>query len=171
MTLKPVFVILRTSNAIDTWGRFLHLNQQTTLGQYHFSLLKALMSKTLVSRLMKLKTSKSLNEAESRIASGRYSPLLSMINASWDAWHLNTQKRYYRRKASESSLPRCLSSLRGMHEIRFATAQTILVASNSSKWYPAFLNDLLTRRDNTRSREKVKSVIEQPIFRRRIDAA
>lgn len=44
---------------------------------------------------------KSLNEAVSSIGSGKYSPLLSMLNASWDDIS-NTQEQYYLRKASEA---------------------------------------------------------------------
>ena len=44
---------------------------------------------------------KSLNEAVSSIASGQYSPLLSMLNASWDDIS-NIQQQYYLRKASEA---------------------------------------------------------------------
>ena len=44
---------------------------------------------------------KSLNEAVSSIGSGKYSPLLSMLNASWDDIS-NTQQQYYLRKASEA---------------------------------------------------------------------
>ena len=43
----------------------------------------------------------SLNEAVSSIASGRYSPFLSTLNASWDDIS-NTQQRNYLRKASEA---------------------------------------------------------------------
>ena len=44
---------------------------------------------------------KSLNKPVNSIASGRYSPLLSTLNASWDDIS-NTQQRYYLRKASEA---------------------------------------------------------------------
>ena len=44
---------------------------------------------------------KSLNEAVGSITSGRYSPILSTLNTSWDDIS-NTQQRYYIRKATEA---------------------------------------------------------------------
>ena len=165
---------------------------------------------------------KSLNEAVNSIASGRYSPLLSTLNASWDDIS-NTQQRYYLRKASEAITTALSVICPGQeNEIWNSLRQDSLLVENQSledsskrKYFyqnSAILEVLVKAHDAAESwqtkrqilslfandfsrvelqqmipglskwridearqhaiyRGKGLPVLEQPIFRRRIDAA
>ena len=165
---------------------------------------------------------KSLNEAVNSIPSGRYSPLLSTLNASWDDIS-NTQQRYYLRKASEAITTALSVICPGQeNEIWNSLRQDSLLVENQSledsskrKYFyqnSAILEVLVKAHDAAESwqtkrqilslfandfsrvelqqmipglskwridearqhvihRGKGLPVLEQPIFRRRIDAA